>query len=498
MESLLLLLCLALPLFLFFFFQKHRATTRPHGPRGLPIIGNLHQLHNPTLHLQLWKFSKKYGPMFSLQLGLRPCLVVSSSTMAQEVLKIHDLHFCGRPSFLSQKKLFYNRVEIAFSPYNDSWREIKKICTVHVFSLNRVSSFSSIRQFEINQVIRKISLQASSSKVTNLSEVVMSLTNTIICRVSFGRSCEEEGRTKSRFLNLLNESQVLLGTFFVSDYIPLMGWIDKLRGLHARLERNSKEMDAFLQEVVNQHLDKKSDEEDIIDVLLKLKKQNSFSFDLTYDRIKAVLLDMLVGGTYTSAATVISAMTKLIGNPKAMMKVQAEVRNSFGNRGFVDEDEIQKLGYLKAVIKETLRLFPPVPLLLARETNEECIIKGYKIQAKTLVYVNAWAIQRDPEIWKDPEKFYPERFLESSIDFKGQDFELIPFGSGRRICPGLHFGVANVEIILANLLYWFDWEMPTEIEKEVTNSQMQPGIVQIEKDSLFLVPKKMDVLIFFT
>ena len=180
-------------------------------------------------------------------------------------------------------------------------------------------------------------------------------------------------------------------------------------------------------------------------------------------------------------------MAKLVMNPGAMTRVQAEVRNWYGSRGFVDEDDIKKLPYLKAVIQETLRLFPPSPLLLPRETNEACVIDGYEIQAKTLVYVNAWAIQRDPRVWKDPEEFYPERFLESSIDFKGQDFELIPFGSGRRICPGLNLGVATVEIILANLLYWFDWEMPPGMED--IDNHMGSGLVQHKKNPLFLVAK---------
>lgn len=199
--------------------------------------------------------------------------------------------------------------------------------------------------------------------------------------------------------------------------------------------------------------------------------------------------DILIGGTYSSATTSIWAMAKLIVNPRVMMKVQAEIRNWYGKRSRIDEDDIQKLPYLKAVIKETLRLYPPVPLLVPRETNEKCIVDGYEIQPKTLVYVNAWAIQRDPEAWTDPEEFYPERFLDSSIDFKGQDFQLIPFGSGRRICPGLPLGVATVEIILANLLYWFDWEMPAGMEKEDIDIETQPGLVQTKKNPLILVAK---------
>ncbi|MED6176321.1 hypothetical protein PIB30_087029, partial [Stylosanthes scabra] len=418
--------------------------------------------------------------------------------MAQEVLKTHDIEFCGRPSFLAQKKITYNRVEIAFSPCNDSWKAIKKICMTHFLSSSNVSRFSSIRQFEVNQMIKEISMQASSKSVTNLDDSILSLTNAIISRIAFGRSYKDDKGVivTKRLLGLLNESQGLLGALFVSDYVPFMGWIDKLRGMHSLLERNYKKLDAFLQEIVNQHLDhprrqKSDDDEDnVIDVLLKLKnnKEQSFPFDLTYEHIKAVLVDILIGGTYSSATTSTWAMAKLLKNPKIMMKVQAELRNFFGRKGFVDEYEITKnnndLPYLKAVIKETLRLEPPLPLLLTRETNGACKLGAYEIEANTLVYVNAWAIQRDSEIWKNPEEFYPERFFESSIDFKGQDFELIPFGSGRRICPGLNMGVATVEIIVANLLFWFDWEIPTIGIEDLDNNEIKLGIVHSKKHPL--------------
>jgi len=159
----------------------------PPGPRGLPIIGNLHQLNTSALPLQLWKFSTKYGPIFSLKLGLRPAIVVSSPKLAKEVMKDHDLQFCGRPRLLGQQKLSYNGVDIAFSPYNSYWREMRKICVVHILSSIRVSNFSSIRHFEVKQMMEKISMHASSSKVTNLSDALVSLTSTIICRIAFGR-----------------------------------------------------------------------------------------------------------------------------------------------------------------------------------------------------------------------------------------------------------------------------------------------------------------------
>jgi len=277
------------------FFHKHRTIKHhPPGPKGLPIIGNLHQLDISNLYLQFSQFSKIYGPLFSLQLGLRPAIVVSSAEIAKEVLKNNDHVFSNRPMLYGQQKLSYNGSEIVFSPYNDIWREIRKIGVVHLFSSKRVSYYSSIRKFEVKKMIKKISAHASSSSVTNLSEVLISLSSTIICRIAFGKSYEDVGLEKSRFHGLLHEFQALLAEFFISDYIPFMGWIDKLRGLHIRLDRNFKEFDQFYQEIIDEHLDSNreqiTDEKAIVDVLLQLKKKRSFSFDITFDHIKGVLM----------------------------------------------------------------------------------------------------------------------------------------------------------------------------------------------------------------
>jgi len=197
---------------------------------------------------------------------------------------------------------------------------------------------------------------------------------------------------------------------------------------------------------------------------------------------------MLVAATDTTAATSVWAMTSLIKNPRVMKKVQEEIRNLGSKKEFIEENDIQNFPYLKAVIKETLRLYLPAPLLVPRESRETCIINGYIIPAQTILYVNAWAIQRDPNAWKNPEEFYPERFLESSINFIGHDFELIPFGAGRRICPGMSMAVASLELTLANLLYSFDWKLPHGLEKEDIDTEMLPGITQHKKNPLCLVP----------
>jgi cytochrome P450 len=266
------------------FFQKNKNITHhPPGPKGLPIIGNLHQLDISNLYFQFSQFSKIYGPLFSLQLGFRKAIVVSSAEIAKEVLKNNDHVFSNRPKFYGQQKLTYNGSEMCFSQYGDFWREIRKICVVHIFSAKRVSYYSSIRNFEVKKMLKKISGHASSSSGTNMSEVLISLSSTIICRIAFGRSYEGDGNERSRFHGLLHELQALWQEIFVADYIPYMGWIDKLRGLHGRLDRNFKEFDEFYQEIIDEYLDPnrlQTDEEVIVDVLLQLKKKRSFSFDI--------------------------------------------------------------------------------------------------------------------------------------------------------------------------------------------------------------------------
>lgn len=201
--------------------------------------------------------------------------------------------------------------------------------------------------------------------------------------------------------------------------------------------------------------------------------------------------NIFIAGTDTTSATVVWAMNALLKNPSVMKKVRGEIRHLFGEKDFINEDDIQRLPYLKAVVKETLRLFPPSPLLLPRETMERCNINGYEIQPRTLVYVNAWAIARDPENFEDPEEFYPERFIGSSIDFKGNDFELIPFGAGRRMCPAMHMGVVTLQLSLANLLHSFDWDVPSGMNKEdLLDTQVKPGITMHKKNDLYLVAKK--------
>ncbi|MCD7472201.1 hypothetical protein HAX54_013209 [Datura stramonium] len=392
-------------------------------------------------------------------------IVVSSAKLAKEVLKTQDLAFCSRPSLLGQQKLSYNGHDIAFAPYNDYWREMRKICVLQLFSHKKVLSFSSIREDEVSRTIKKISQQAVTFKITNLSNLMISLASTIICRVAFGVRYDEEAHERKRFDYISVEAQAMMGSFFVSDFFPCLSWIDKFTGLTGRLERNFKDLDEFYEEIIEQHHNP--------------NRPKSMEGDI----------NVLVAGSDTSAAAVVWVMTALMKNPKAMKKVQEEIRKSIGNKGFVNEDEIKNMSYFKAVIKETFRLYPPAPLLIPRESMKKSILEGYEIKPGTIIHVNSWAIARDPEIWENPEEFIPERFLNSDIDFKGKDYELIPFGAGRRGCPGIALGVALMELALSNLLYAFDWELPHGLKKEEIDTNAKPGITMHKKNELCLIPK---------
>ncbi|KAJ4978509.1 hypothetical protein NE237_009289 [Protea cynaroides] len=485
------------PIFLLFLLKyllkenpARRKLNLPPGPSKFPIIGNLHQVGNMP-HLSLSHLSKKFGPIIHLQLGEIPTVVVSSARTAKAVLKTHDLALASRPQIFSAKYLFYNCTDIAFCPYGAYWRHIRKICILELLSAKRVESFGFVRQEEVARLVGQIS--ESCPGTTNLSKLLGLYANEIVCRSTFGRGFSEGGEyDRHGFQKMLEEYQELLGGLSLGDFFPSMEWIHMITGLKSRLENTFRKFDCFFNEVIEEHLNskgKKGDHQDLVDVLLEAKDNDVSDMPLTMDNVKAVILDMFAAGTDTTFITLDWGMTELVMNPRVMKKAQAEVRRIVGDRRNVLEADLPQMKYLKAVIKEIFRLHPPAPVLVPRESMEEVTIDGYDIPAKTRIFVNAWAIGRDPESWKNPETFEPERFMESNIDFKGQDYELIPFGAGRRSCPAIAFGTASVELALAQLLYSFDWELPPGIQAKDLDMTEVFGITMHRISNLIVVPR---------
>ncbi|XP_017439867.1 cytochrome P450 71D9 [Vigna angularis] len=461
----------------------------PHGPRKLPIIGNMHNLLCSLPHRKLRDLALKYGPLMHLQLGEVSTIVISSPECAKEVLKTHDINFATRPKVLAIDVINYNCTNIAFAPYGDYWRQLRKICALELLSLKRVNSYQPIREEELFNLVKWIDAQKGCP--INLTEAVLSSIYAIASRAAFGKKFKDH----EKFISVINKITKVAGGFYIGDFFPSTVWLQHVTGMRHKLERVHQEADQIMENIINEHKETKSkakgdqrEATDLVDVLIQYEDGNQQDFSLTRNNIKAIILDIFGGGGETSSTTIDWAMAEMMKDSRIMKKAQAEVREVFNMKGRVDENFLDELKYLKVVVKETLRLHPPTPLLLPRECGQTCEIHGYHIPAKSKVIVNAWAIGRDSNYWTEPERFYPERFIDSSIDYKGSNFEYLPFGGGRRICPGSTFAIRNLELALAMLLYHFDWKLPSGITSEELNMSEVFGLTMRRKDELYLVP----------
>ncbi|KAF6169639.1 hypothetical protein GIB67_004031 [Kingdonia uniflora] len=496
-HHLLIFLFVLTPTVLLLFQWRSRRRIFPPGPRGLPFIGNLHQL-GELPHRSLQHLSSIYGPLMFLQLGSIPTLIISSADIARELFKNFDRVFSGRPHLYGLTKLSYGCSNITSAPYGEFWKEVKKITVLELLSAKKVQSFRAVREEELALVMSFITTSSESGPI-DLSEMLPCLVNNIVCRVTFSKKYSEVGGGKSRIDAILRDTQTLLGEFALADFFPRLEWIHKFDGLKAKLNKIFMELDKFYDEVIEEHVKRKKlklkpEHEDLVDVLLRISSDPNQTITLTRDQIKGVLTDVFFAGTDASSTTVVWTMTELIKNPKEMDKAQEEVRQILGTKDMVREEDLSQLNYLKLVIKESMRLHPPAPLLVPRETIENCTFHGFYIPAKTRVLVNAAAISRDPKIWENPGEFKPDRFLDNPIDFKGNDFEFIPFGAGRRGCPGINFAILLIELILANLLHRFDWELPHGLNREDVDMEEAIGITMHKKISLRLVANVVNVV----
>ncbi|XP_042447350.1 cytochrome P450 71A1-like [Zingiber officinale] len=468
----------------------------PPGPAKLPVIGNLHQIRGNLLHQSLWEISKQYGPLMHLKLGQVSAVVVSSATLAREVLKTFDLACCSRAHNVASSEISYGRSDMGFIPYGERWRQLRKLCTVEFFSARKINSFESVREDEIKRMEKRISSRISSSLAVNVSELARCFSCNTTCRTAFGRDIAGDDLN---VCDVIRGAQEVLASFFVADYFPLFGWVDVATGMKSKLRKSFLELDGIYQKFIDRHLDAKSrsgseENEDLLDVLLRLRKDGQ----LTEENLKGILMNIFIGGTDTSSGVVEWAMAELIRQPELMKRAQEEVRSCVGrSKGKVEECDLHQLHYLKRIVKETMRLHPPAPMLVNREIMHPVTLSdGYQIPPKTMIYVNAWAIGRDPNAWDRPEVFDPERFvnMESPVvdSFSHYDFKLIPFGEGRRICPGKNLGILMAEVALANLLYSFDWKLPTGMKEEDVSMEEAPGLVVRMKHALCLMAAKFE------
>ncbi|XP_040964597.1 cytochrome P450 71A1 [Gossypium hirsutum] len=375
--------------------------------------------------------------------------------------------------------LLYNCGDMAFAPYGEFWRQVKKI--------------SSVREEEVELLISKVRGACLKGESINLSEMLTSVSSNIASRCILSHKSEEEDGC-SKFGQLGKRLLVLFTGFCIGDMFPYLRWMDVLTGHIPSMKALSTEFDAFLDHVIEEHRalevdGQVSNKKDFVSIIMQLQKDGMYEMDLTRDNIKAILLDMFVARSDTTTATIEWMMAELLKHPNVMKRVQQEVRTVVGNKSKVVIEDINKMDYLKSVVKETLRLHPAAPLLGPRRTSASVKLGGYDIPSDTTIIINGWAIHRDPKWWENPEGFIPERFEDSSnTDFQGQDFHFIPFGFRRRACPGMQFGVVTTEYVVANLLYWFDWKLPAgEIPENLDMAELY-GLTCHKKTPLRVIP----------
>ncbi|KAJ1695753.1 hypothetical protein LUZ63_012451 [Rhynchospora breviuscula] len=467
---------------------KKKKYKLPPSPPKLPFIGNLHQVASLTLH-SLRALSMKHGPLMLLHIGQIRTFVVSSAEMAQEILKKQDDIFASRPSVKADNILGYGASNVSFAPYGEYWKRAKKLYIAHLLGPAKVRSFKPAREDQVRFVLEKMRQAQKMSKSVDLTEVFNLFAVGILGRLVSKNFSEEH-----LVLELTKQGAALYFEFNFEDYFPPLRFLDTFLQYESKLTNISKRCDDLFEKMISDRKnrsaqDDKKHDGDLIGALLSLQENGELDFELTKEHIKAFLLDMFAAGVHTTSRTLEWAMVELMKDHKTMKQIQEQVRKiPIGGRGIITNEDINELTVLKSVIKETLRLHPPGPVAVPHQSTQETCINGYTIPKGSRFLVNIWSINRDPKFWENSDEFRPERFTGNTADFWGNNFQFIPFGAGRRMCPGIHFAMHNIELLLANILYHFDWKLPNGMTTEELDMEYAPGLSVMRNKKLHLVP----------
>ncbi|KAJ7961339.1 Cytochrome P450 family protein, partial [Quillaja saponaria] len=490
-----LLLSLAIPFFLFIWRFKLVTSTGktppPLAAGAWPLTGHLPLLSRVKLpHITLGAMADKHGPLFTLKLGIKTTVVVSNWKIAKECFTINDHAVTSRPQTVASKVMGYNAM-FAFVPYGLYWRDLRKIATLELLSNRRIQLLSHVRVSEIGTSITELYKNwdkkkngSSSHFQVELKQWFGELTLNVVLRMICGKRCfgmksveeENEGR---RCLSAIREFMHLMGQFVPSDAIPGIGWLD-LGGYKKAMMKTARELDCLLSKWLEEHRGKRAsghemakEDRDFMDVMLSVLDDAKLLHGFDADTIiKATSVTMILGGIDTTTVTLLWSMSLLLNNLNVLKKAQEELDVHVGKDRFVKESDLDKLVYIQAITKETLRLHPAAPLSATRELIEDCTIAGFHISKGTRLITNIWKIQTDPSIWTDPLEFKPERFLTThrNVELRGNHYEFIPFGSGRRMCPGMSFALQWIHFTLATFLHSFEISTPKGEQVDMTET----------------------------
>ncbi|XP_060185335.1 cytochrome P450 71AU50-like [Lycium barbarum] len=469
-------------------FMKRKKKLPP-GPKGLPIIGNLHMI-GKNVHQDLHKIAKKHGPIMSMRFGQVPVIVASSPHAAEQFLKNHDLVFASRPNNRVAQLIAYDQRNLCFGKYGSYWRNMRKLCTLELLSTLKINSFQAMRKQEVANFVTFINRAASSGVEVDISARLSSLGANMACLMIFGEKYMEDEFDERGFKDVIQETLIITATPNIGEFFPFLDKFD-LQGFNRRLKKLAKIFDDFFERVIDEHVQDSIEQKqttDIVDTMMNIMQSGEAEFEFDRRHVKAILLDMLIASMDTSSTAIDWVFSELLRHPKVMKKLQNELDLIVGKNRMVEESDLEKLEYLDMVIKEGFRLHPITPLLIPHESIEDCTIDDFAIPKGSRILVNIWAIGRDPEVWSEPEKFVPERFVGSNIDLRGRDFQLLPFGSGRRSCPGLQLGLTIVQLVLAQLVHCFDWKLPNDMMSNDIDMTEKFGLVTARAQHLMAIP----------
>ncbi|KAH7848749.1 hypothetical protein Vadar_007203 [Vaccinium darrowii] len=466
---------------LYFLRRKNTPANKkvpPEAGGAWPLIGHLPLLRGHVGHA-LGTLADKHGPIFTIRLGVQRALIVSKSELAKECLSgLNEKAFLNRPKSIAIEHLSYNYANFALSPYGPYWREMRKITMLELLSNHRLATLSHVRKSVVKNSVQKVYEKwvKEGSCLVEMKRWFEDITMKVTVGVIAGnvKPDVEEG-----FREVFKTFFDLMGMFNVADAIPSLGRLD-LDGYEKVVKRTGMKMDDVLQQWLNEHKRRKNSsesaeaEKDFMDVMLEtLDGGTNGALNFDADTItKATCVGLTLGAIGLTTITLTWAAALLLNNPHTLKKAQEELDIQVGRQRQVEESDIENLVYIQAIIKETLRLYPPAQLIPPRENAEDCTVDGYHVPAGTILFVNLWKIHHDPQVWPNPWEFQPERFLTThkDVDLRGMHFELLPFGSGRRGCPAISFALQVLQFSLASLLHAYDIATPSNAPVDMTES----------------------------
>ncbi|KAL9167324.1 hypothetical protein ABFS82_05G088900 [Erythranthe guttata] len=471
--------------------ERRKNPPLPPGPLGLPILGYLPFLGN-NLFEKFTELGHKYGPIISLYLGNKLCVVINSPSLVKEVVRDQDSVFANRDIPAVAIVATYGANDVVFSELSSMWRAMRKIFAQEMMNAKSLDASYNLRRDQVRTAVRQV--HAKIGKTVEIGPLIFRTELKVMMNMLWGGKFEgEEGeRIASEFLAVAPKLVDLFGKPNISDFFPLLAGLD-IQGVKKQMETYMLIVDKIFETVITQHERNLSGEikegkKDLLQILLEIQNKQDSEMSISRRQIKAIFMDTVIGGTDTTAITLEWAMAELMNNPAAMRKAQKELSEVVGLNDIVEELHIPKLKYLEAIIKETMRLHPAIPLLIPRSPSQSSTIGGYTIPKNTTVFINVRSIQRDPSIWDKPLEFRPERFLDDKIekcDYGGNYFHYLPFGSGRRICAGMPLAERMLMYLLASFLHSFDWKLG---QGETLDMSEAFGIVLRKGTPLIAVP----------